>query len=513
MRSATAARPSLGRNIATTYATQLVTALSQFLLFPVVVSAVGTDAYGLYILASTMLVLATQDLGMAGATSRYVAEAIARKDVVALRSVVATSSAFFSALGLVGAGIVGLAYVVLRPLVDIPPGLEDTARGLAVLAAVQVVAASGATLNRFVLTGGGRLDLANGTSVTTILLRLGVTLVVVQLSQDILVVAASDTVIMLATTLTLWLVRRHALPDTRSRPREASLARLRVMSRLTVDLLVVGLSGTVIMQTGTVLVSTLLPIAAVAVFAAGFRIYRLCKDVTNALGTAVLPHATTAFVRGDDVALKRLYLSASRRANVLALCIAGPVIAFGQAFLAWWLGAGWEDSATVATILVISLLANNNHLVALPILAGQGSVRSYARLHVAWALSSIALGIVLTPPLGVIGTAIAIATPVVVLEPVYTGIALRRLQLGWGAFFRENAVRSFGTGVPAVVVGVVLARVWPADGIVEIAVRSLGWVVVYLALYLWLGATRDDRELVGRLVARRRVKASATSQP
>jgi hypothetical protein len=131
---------------------------------------------------------------------------------------------------------------------------------------------------------------------------------------------------------------------------------------------------------------------------------------------------------------------------------------------------------------------------------------------VAWALSSIALGIVLTPLLGVIGTAIAIATPVVVLEPVYTGIALRRLELGWGAFFRENAVRSFGTGVPAVVVGVVLAHVWPATGVVEIALRSIGWVVAYLALFLWLGATREDRELVARVVGRRRVKASATSE-
>ncbi|MGY4643705.1 oligosaccharide flippase family protein [Cellulomonas sp. URHB0016] len=501
---------SLGRNIASTYATQIVTALGQLVLFPVVAGAVGTDAYGLYLLATSIVILAAQDLGMAGATSRYVAEAVARRDVAALRSVVATSSAFFAVLAVAGAGVVALAYVVLRPVVDIPPDLATTARGLAVLAALQVVAASATTLNRFVLTGGGRLDLANGTAVVAMVLRVVVTLVVLRFTDDILVVACADTVLMAVTVAVLWLVRRAAVPEARARLREASVARLRSMSRLTLDLLVVGLAGLVIMQSGTLLVSALLPIAAVTVFGAGFRIYRLCKDVTNALGTAVLPHATAAYVQGDGDGVRRLYVSASRRANVLAICIAGPLVCYAQAFLAWWLGPGWDESATVAVILIVSLLANNNHLVALPVLAAQGDVRSYARLHVLWALSSVGLGLVLTPRLGVVGTAVAIAAPVVLLEPVYTGIALRRLGLRWGVLARENLVRSFGTGVPAIALGAAVAHAWAPTGIVGIALGSVVWVVLYAGLYWWLGATPGDRELLTRAARRSARPRSAT---
>lgn len=486
--------------VVTTYAARFASMIAYVVLLPVVVAAFGVEAYGLYMLTVAVGSLFQQDLGIGGATTRFIGVAAPSKDVVRMRQVAAAGNVFFLVAGLVLSVATGLVFALTVPNAQFGEDLVPTAWALSLLGVANVFVLLVFSANRQVLNGIGRLSEVNHLLIGLAVFRIVLTLAVCAAGIGIVAVAAVDVLGILGFGIATYVLRRRRAPEITARPRDFRWSVFRELFGVSSQLMVIGLAGVVIMQVGGILTALLLPIAFTALYAAGQRIYLLVKEVTGSLAVALLPTASMRHGGAAGASIGELYVRGTGYANMLMTIVLVPVVVFMPEIMRVWLGPTGAGAAVVAQILVLSMFVNNNHLLAVPILTAQGSVRGYAVLHTVWAVSGTALAIVLGPPLGLTGIALGLTIPILILEPIYIGIALRRLDLTAKEFVLRCLLVPFGIVAPP-------AALLYAAGLLDpplalIPAIAAAWALTAGALYYFFALDPSTRSSLTSAVSR-----------
>lgn len=491
-RSATApAAGGMAGAVLTTYAARFASMIAYVVLLPIVLTAFGAEAYGLYILTVSLGSLFQQDLGIGGATTRFIGVAAPSGDVVRMRSVAAASNAFFLVAALVMSGATALAFALTVPNAHFGDDLASTVWALCLLGVANVFVLLAFSSNRQILAGIGRLNDVNYLLIGLAVFRIVLTVVVCWAGIGIEAVAVVDVLGILGFGIATYVLRRVRAPEVTARPRDFRWRVFTQLFRVSSQLMVLGIAGVVIMQAGGILTALLLPIAFTVLYAAGQRIYLLVKEVTGSLATAVLPTASMREGGAEGIPNGQLYLAGTALANMLMTIVLVPVLVFMPEIIDVWLGPAGAGAAIVAQILVISMFANNNHLLAVPILTAQGSVRGYAVLHTIWAVTGVGLAALLGAVWGLPAIALGMAIPVLVLEPAYVMIALRRLKIPGRDFFIRCLVLPFGTVLPLAAILFAASLLEPALPL--ILLLAAGWAVAALIVYYFFALDRASR--------------------
>lgn len=495
------------RTVVTTYLARFASMISYFALLPMTLNAYGADLYGVYALTVAMTALFQQDLGMGNATTRFAAVAHAKKDDTELARVSSAAWVFYVATAVVmSVGLLIALWVTLANMDTTTAELSSLGHVLAVLAAANVFSILVTAVNRQILSGIGALTQVNLALIVQAVMRVAMTAAVIFIGWSIIAVAAVDLIVTVLTGILVLALRRRFAPGLRIRLTTFRWSTFRTMFAVSSQLLVVALASTAIMQAGSVIAAVTLPVAAIAFYAAGQRMYVLVKEVTGSLAVAVLPHASSVYAKGGSAANARTYLLGTQAANMLMMLVLVPVVCFMPLIMRIWVGPESQGAVIVAQVLILSMLANNNHLLALPLLTADGSIKSYAILHTIWALTGITLATLLSGPLGIAGIALGIAIPVLVLEPLYIVIVLRRLSVNGRDFARSCLVRPFAlVALPAF--GVAFYALYGSPTLVWAILVSAAWVVIAAALYLTIGLDREARQmLTSRIPSLRRAR-------
>lgn len=494
----------LARNVVTTYVARFANVLGLFFLFPLVGSAVPQAEYGVYLLTASLVSIFAMDLGMAGSTTRFVSMAITRNARAELKSVMATSWVFFAGLGLVGGIAVVVSVWVSWNQLALSPELIRVALVCSALAAGQVLLASSLSPNRLCLAGAGRLDVSNMLQIGQILLRFALTALLLTASQDVVWVSFADLTTIAVAGAASWWLRRWMVPDATTSLRQASKAQFVQMFGLTRDFLVMNIAALVVLQAGNVIVGLLLAPASIAIFSAAQRIYQVARELTNSLTAALLPAATSNHATERAGANADLFVLGTKYSNALLAAALPPLVLCMPTLVSAWLGVDYATAALPAAILVASMFVNNQHLVAVPILGGQGDLRVYSRLHACWALGAIGAGWWLTGTIGVTGMALAIAAPLLILEPFYVSTAVSRLKLGWRRYFVDVLARPFLPALALVPFLLVAGAMLSDASLVSAAALSGGWVISYVIVFYCFSLSACDRRAIWQLIRRGR---------
>ena len=494
----------LVRNVLSTYAVRFATVASGLVLFPIVAHHIGLTRYGLWLLVTGSVgIFFVADLGMGTATLRHVAERHARGDDQGLDRVVSTSLAFFAVLG-IGLTVAYLGCMALLwPRLEIPPA--DTRLAVAMLfwAALSTFVL-GLPLGVFgaVLLGIQRADVANALQLAQALVRFVGVVVLLNAGFDILAVVIADALIGVAVGCCYVLACRRLLPHLRLAVPLVSRSLLASMLPYGLRVFAMSLSALVIFQTDTVIIGAFLPVAMVTIYAGAYRVYQVCRQLTYALINPLVPDAARAVALARPERVRALLVRGTKYSNGLTLLLAIPATLFAEPLLVAWAGADFGQAAPSLRVLLLSLLANNNHLVAFALLTGMGRISAYLRYQLVWAAANVVLSLVLIERIGLIGVALGTALPVVVLEPFYLRTAVREIGVDGRRFLAIAVLRPGAAAAIAAapVLGVlaITARVTPLRALA----LSMAYAVVFALAYFRLSIDTEDRQLL-RLLLRR----------
>lgn len=468
---------------ATNWAAFAATLAVSFFLAPYLVGRLGDARYGVWCVVESILAYFTLfDLGLAACLVRFVAKYHALGAQAELNRIISSAVGLFT-LAALAVMIVGGA---ITPF--IAPGLErqldEPGDVLPFMLLMMANLAITLPLSTFpsILDGLQRFGTKSLVRIGGLALRVGAIVGVMETRPALLPLALVFTATNLLEHMVLALFCFRFLPGLQLSTRWIDRATVRQMKGYSLDAFLAMLAGRISVQSGAIIVGGWLSVAAAAHYAIATRLVDMAKTLLRSATTTLTPAVSQREATGDLDGIRQVLLDGTRWVLYLVLPIQGGILAFGQPFLARWMGhadyAAW--CFPPAAILSATLTLGVAQSVAARILYGMGRLKLFARGALVEAAVNIVLSAALVGPLGVVGVALGVAVPNVVFGLVVIASTCRLVDIDVRSYFIRSWLRPLCAA--AVPVGV-----WVALGPAEARWPSIAWgIVAGLGPYAWV---------------------------
>jgi O-antigen/teichoic acid export membrane protein len=377
---------------------------------PFILSRLGNEAFGLYLVALSVAGFAgLMDLGLGTASIKFISEYRARGDSQALSDFVNTVLITRLPQGLMIAylGYFSAAFVCSKVLMVPSERLSD---------AIFVVRVSVLTLS-VALIGGSlaalpralhRFDIASRIATLHGLLLTATTVIIVAAGYGLRAIVLGEFALSILSLCASATIARRLLPEWRPQWRYStqSAASLLHFGGLT---MLNALAGFVFLHANRIVIGRSLGLATIPFFAIPWSLTSRVTQLTNALTEAVAPAASALSATAIDARVRTLYERGINLTAVVATAFLVPLGVGAFDLLALWLGPefGLRGGAVLRT-LALSAFVQALSSVPYFILMGLGRPAAANLPALVAALLNTVLAIVLLPHQGLLGVALAL---------------------------------------------------------------------------------------------------------
>jgi O-antigen/teichoic acid export membrane protein len=187
--------------------------------------------------------------------------------------------------------------------------------------------------------------------------------------------------------------------------------------------------------TGTVVVGTIAGRSAAGVFSIVDKGAALIAMAAVATNMPLAPAIARLAAMGDNEGLQRIVVRVARLGFVVSIPVCAAFVIFPGFYLSLF-GAGFKDGTTAMRILALGQLFNAAAGPCGNVLMMSGHERSALWGMSAGLLVNLVLAVILVPPLGVTGGAIAFAVSLVVWNSLFVLAARRQVGVNATVFHR-----------------------------------------------------------------------------
>lgn len=491
----------VARNVATRYLAIAVEVVVGLLVLPFNVSHLGKEAYGLWILTTSVTAyFSVLDLGYSGAIVKFVAHYRAKRDITALNEILSTMWCGFCAFALLTYGVAVVIAAFMGRLFHLGP--EEAQVGRIVLLVVSANVAVGTAFSVYggVINGFQRYDRNNLVGALTSVIVAIVNVLVLAAGYGLVQLVMATTAVRI---LAYWAYRANAyavFPQLRLRLRSFRRARLKEVTAFSVHLLLIDWANKVNFALDAVVIGAFLNTGAVALWAVSQRLAETTLRLTNQLNDVLFPNVVDHDTSRRVHRLQSVFLMGTRfsLATVVPLCIV--LLLLGRALLQAWVGPSFtadelDQAALVLQVLAVTVFFRIGNATASTVLAGAGRHSLVALCNVATAVANLSLSVLLVGSLGLIGVALG------TLLPVSLGAMLVLFPAG---------CRHVGLDVKHALAKAVWPTVWPAavmamwvwltlsiggSSLVSVAGRAVAGIAVYVTAFLAFAVSPVERRL------------------
>jgi Membrane protein involved in the export of O-antigen and teichoic acid len=462
---------------------------------PILVRSLGVERFGILTLAWAAIgYFSLFDLGLGRALTQSLSAAIGGGRTDQLPSLTIAALAAMAILGIVGAGVFGVAtpWIVDRAL-EIPIALRQetlTAFYLLCLSLPFVLATAGL---RSLFEAHQQFGTSTALRVPYAIFNFVAPLAVLPFSHSLVPVVAILVIGRMIACLAHWIVARYRFPFLRTRvviDRQVLLPLFKTGGWMTVS----NIISPLMVNFDRFVVGGLLSVTAVAYYATPYDMVMKLLLVPGALLGVLFPAFASSFEHDRSATAQLL----DRTLRWMLLVIFPPVlllVAFAHEGMRLWLGADFAThSAVVVRWLAAGVLINSVGQIAFAVVQGVGRADLTAKLHVVeLPIYAVAL-VALTKTMGLTGVAIAWTLRVTIDTTILLVLSARRVPQAQHHLWRSVRV-----------IGVLLAALIVVGATQSLSLRILvtaGALAAFVAVG-WLQLLRSDERtaLLGGLRA------------
>jgi O-antigen/teichoic acid export membrane protein len=482
-------------------AAQVTGLLALLVIFAVLARRLSLSELGVYGLLNALAgyLLIVQNAAAGSAVRAMAAARGAREGSAAL----STAALLYVGAGLLAGLVLAGLGIGLAAALDLSDDLARQARLGAVAVGVVTFAGWPLTVYRDALRARGRFVLAAGTEIAALLAYMTLVLGLAFADAPLWTILGAGAAIPLLAGLGCTVAAGVVGLPWRLRPRLADRATARALLGVAGYISLTEAASAAVYVLSRLILGLFKSAATVGLYELPVRAHNLVRALNAAVPVVVLPTASAYHAAGDERRLRELLLRGSR--YMLALLV--PIVVVGMALagpiLAVWGGdPEFGEAGPAMAILLSHWLLNGISGVASAMLIAVGHARELARWALLVAGASVVLALLLVPPFGLEGVALATAVPYVVLFPYLLRITLRAIPVP----IHDLAQRAF---LPAWTLGLALGGALVAvrialdpESTLAVAATAVGGVLVYWVAYYALWLERDERTLVHGLLRR-----------
>lgn len=460
----------LALNTSTNFALEVLTAGLRMAIIPVIVSETSSEAYGIIVLASTIMgYFGIMKSGVPTGTVKYVAEYEEEGGGRAVSKVVNTSLAFHLVVGMIMA-IAVVAFTEAGGLGLFQISSANRPRAANVL----YIAAGIAVVKWPALTFGQALDglqryaennLCKGVGrVSALGGAIGVALFGAPI-ELIFLVQNSD--FLLNTPLQYqWL--RRLKPDVRFMPSDATWDTLWTIGGYSVWMVLSKVARLLLYQTDRIIIGVFLPVSYLTVYKVVTIPFNYIKKICGLFNSAVLPVVSSVEASSGKEELGRFIYLLGRYANALAAALSVLGVFFSAPFIRLWMGPEYVEYAWIAQIACGFQMVWQSNAALVKVFFGSGLVRTLNLIAFVAALVNVPLGIWWVQEIGVAGVVFSTVAASVLSIPLQYVFAFPELNVDRPSYVRALARGQWGSWA----VGLALIPLWKPiqaiDGWIEL---------------------------------------------
>jgi O-antigen/teichoic acid export membrane protein len=476
-----------------------------FFLTPYVVRELGDGPYGVWAFVESLVAYFTLfDLGIAACVVRFVAKFHATGDRDDLNRLVSTCLALFVGLGMllfvVGAGLLP----ALLPSLYQAGVPSDDVLLFTLLMLGNLAVTLPLSVFPSILDGLERFAAKSAIRIAVLAVRTVGTILILEHSPSLLNLGLLITACNVVEHLLCAIFAFRRLPELRISSKLIDRATLARVKGYSFDAFLAMVAGRTCVQSGALIVGLLLGAAPVTYFALASRLAEFAKALLRAATNTLTPAVSSLEAGGDDAVIRRIFVRGTRLVLYLILPVHLGLIVFGRPFLTVWLGdASYAEHCYPALVILsatLSLVVAQS--VAARILYGVGRLKWFARMALGEAAANVLLSVLLCPQFGVVGVAIGVAVPNLVMCVWVIAHTARGLGVRIGRFLAEAWARPLIAAMMPLAVWLFVG--WPVTGWGSLFAVIMAGLVPYAAMVL--ASERTPRQLPWR-----RLKPTATA--
>ena len=324
---------------------------------PILVKGLGTDSFGVLAIAWMVIGYFTLfDMGIGRATTKFVAEYMARGEYHRIRKLVTTALTLLFLFGIAGGGLVALLTGwMVNSLLNIPPQLVEESRAAFYLLALSIPLVLLITGTRGVLEAQQKFGIINAIKIPSSLATLLVPLMVLPFSKNLFPIVG---MLVVSKLLSLTFYSYYCWKNLEKSPDESGGNKgfVGILLRYGGWLSISNLIGPMMGNLDRFFIGSILTMTAVTYYVASYDMITRCFVIPIGILGVLFP-AFSAYAAADTQKLVKLYKQAIKYILIVMTPLVIAVIVYARPFLLLWLGQDFADqSAPVLQILAVGVL-------------------------------------------------------------------------------------------------------------------------------------------------------------
>lgn len=234
-----------------------------------------------------------------------------------------------------------------------------------------------------------------------------------------------------------------------------------------------------------------------AIYAVAGQLNSMYMNFSTSISNVMLPHITKMeYDKASNREFTNIFIKTGRLQYILMALIITGFVLFGQIFVNWWAGPGYESTYIIACILMIPMTIPLIQNTGLSILQVKNLYKYRTILFFAIAILNIAISIPLARLYGGIGTAMGTAISLILGQGILLNIYYHK-KVGINIIeFWKNILKMSIPIIFAVAFGIFLNFAIISESIVILAIKIILYSIIYFILMWLFGMNNYEKNLI-----------------
>ena len=475
------------KNVFSSWVSLAVRVVLVFLVNPFIIHTLGNSLYGAWMLVFSIInYLTIFDLGLKQAVVRFVSKFLGLKDFNKINSVLNTSFAVYSLIGIATIGVsLIVSYLVLDKF-NIPPDILSQAQLVLLIIGVNVavnfiMSAWADSLGAF-----HRFDVVNGLLIAEDILR-NVTIVYLLLNgYGIVSMALSFLGFSILRQIIGAIALKRLFPEIKFSIRFVNRETMKMLYNYGLIGFFISIAWLLIANTDNVIIGYFFDTSAVAKYAIAGSIIIYLRNLILAVAFPLRPVISHYDALGRRENISIIYSKGTKYLYFITFVIGGAAIFLADDFIKLWLGPGYQQTADILKILVLPAALYLPQTIANSVLYGIEKHRNILYLIIVEGVLNLGISLILLKEYGIYGVAFGTVIPQVLLYLIVMPKIVQKL-LGFGLveFYKSTFISIFSALIVSAGSAYILQRIldinnWPVFFLVVALIAAISLTAGYL---------------------------------
>ncbi len=486
------------KNIKYNAISQVAAFLINFALLPFIVSHAGKEVYGIYILVVTFTgYLGLMDLGVGGATVKYIAEFISRDDDKKVTDIISASFTLFVIIGILAA----IALFILSYCFDVFFKVDIASmiiiKHLFWVASVSSLFIWPGRIFDYALQGFQRYDrYAINNIIFTILIGISAYIIFNRNYGIVCFLAASSILTILKYLSSYFIVKKSLLKEKIHFPYFKKDI-FKIIFDFSFYTFLSSLAGILIFNLDTIIVGAFVSLAAVTVYNVGFSIQQGFRMLNSLIGGPLFPAYVEMEGKSEYEKQKLVLFKGTKYLGFIFIPMVLVTLIFAKPLIIYWMGDMFVMSVMPAQILISFWLFNGILEIGSGMLSAKGMVKIIFKLLFLNAIINLVLSLILVRFFGIIGVALGTTIPMIF---IYFPLIMRQVFMAFritaGEYFNIAVKKNLSVFLVALAVSIWIYRLYPPTNFwIVIFEMGAAYTITMFAGYGLVFSGNERREL------------------